>query len=159
MNRPEGRNGERIADRVANRLGDRPENPFGNRPEAPPGERSGNASGEPVFAEPWEAQAFGLVAALHERGLFAWEEWSAALAAALGEQDAGAKGGDYYRCWLAALEDLLAERGLVPADELDEATASWQRAAHATPHGAPILLENDPGPPDRARRAEHGERG
>ncbi|TGV60741.1 nitrile hydratase accessory protein, partial [Mesorhizobium sp. M00.F.Ca.ET.149.01.1.1] len=26
--------------------------------------------------------------------------------------------------------------------------AAWERAAHATPHGKPILLENDP----RARR-------
>ncbi|TIT77568.1 MAG: nitrile hydratase accessory protein, partial [Mesorhizobium sp.] len=24
--------------------------------------------------------------------------------------------------------------------------AAWERAAHATPHGKPILLENDPGP-------------
>ncbi|TIR98823.1 MAG: nitrile hydratase accessory protein, partial [Mesorhizobium sp.] len=23
--------------------------------------------------------------------------------------------------------------------------AAWERAAHATPHGKPILLENDPG--------------
>jgi hypothetical protein len=27
---------------------------------------------------------------------------------------------------------------------LDERRAAWDRAAHATPHGQPILLENDP---------------
>ena len=100
--------------------------------------------GEPVFAEPWEAQAFGLVNALHERGLFAWEEWSRALSAALDGQDSDASEGDYYRCWLAALEGLLAERDLVPTHELDETSAAWQRAARATPHGMPVLLENDP---------------
>ena len=26
----------------------------------------------------------------------------------------------------------------------DHLAAAWQRAAHATPHGKPILLENDP---------------
>ena len=35
----------------------------------------------PVFREPWEAQAFALALALHERGLFTWKEWAAALAA------------------------------------------------------------------------------
>jgi len=35
---------------------------------------------EPVFREPWEAQAFAMTLALHERGLFTWGEWAAALA-------------------------------------------------------------------------------
>ena len=26
----------------------------------------------PVFREPWEAQAFAMTLALHERGLFSW---------------------------------------------------------------------------------------
>jgi hypothetical protein len=30
------------------------------------------------------------------------------------------------------------------ASEVDNLAAAWQRAAHATPHGKPILLENDP---------------
>ena len=148
MNRPEERRADRRSGHEPAR--GRSENPFGNRPGSPPGERRGNASDEPAFDEPWEARASGLATALHERGLFAREEWSAALAAALDEQDTGAAGGDYYRCWLAALEGLLAERGLVPAGELDETTAAWERAARATPHGAPILLENDPGPTGRS---------
>ena len=35
----------------------------------------------PVFGEPWEAQAFAITLALHQRGLFTWTEWSARLAA------------------------------------------------------------------------------
>ena len=34
---------------------------------------------EPVFSEPWQAEAFALVVALHERGLFSWAEWAEAL--------------------------------------------------------------------------------
>jgi hypothetical protein len=34
----------------------------------------------PVFREPWEAQAFAMALALHERGLFTWNEWAGALA-------------------------------------------------------------------------------
>jgi len=35
---------------------------------------------EPVFAEPWQAQAFALAVKLSEQGLFTWKEWAAALA-------------------------------------------------------------------------------
>jgi nitrile hydratase accessory protein len=68
-------------------------------------------AGEPVFREPWEARAFGLAVALHERGLFTWPEWSAAL----GREIARSPNGDgtaYYHHWLAALEAITAEKGL-----------------------------------------------
>jgi nitrile hydratase accessory protein len=99
---------------------------------------------EPVFAEPWQAEAFALVVALHERGLFAWSEWAEALSAEVHRTDAALDGGDYYEHWLAALEKLLAKKGVAPAEDVDALAAAWQRAAHATPHGKPILLENDP---------------
>ena len=38
-------------------------------------------TGGPVFAEPWQAQAFAMAIQLHERGLFTWPEWAAALSA------------------------------------------------------------------------------
>ena len=31
---------------------------------------------EQVFAEPWQAQAFAMTVALHDRGLFSWNEWA-----------------------------------------------------------------------------------
>src|SRR5262245_4772168 len=34
----------------------------------------------PVFAEPWQAQAFALAVKLSEQGHFTWKEWSSALA-------------------------------------------------------------------------------
>ena len=70
----------------------------------------------PVFNEPWEARAFAMTLALHERGLFTWPEWSAALAGEIQRAQLRADpdaGDTYYRHWLQALEALLAERGIV----------------------------------------------
>ena len=99
--------------------------------------------GGPVFRAPWEAQAFGMAVTLHERGYFTWKEWSARLAAEIaaaserGEVDDGRR---YYEHWLAALEKLVAEKGLVPGEELRMRKAEWDRAARETPHGQPIVL-------------------
>jgi nitrile hydratase accessory protein len=98
----------------------------------------------PVFAEPWQAEAFAMTLALHERGLFNWAEWAAALSAEVKKPDAAADGSDYYDCWLRALEKLLAAKGVAALPDVDRLADAWQRAAHATPHGKPILPENDP---------------
>ena len=97
----------------------------------------------PVFREPWEAQAFAMTLALHERGLFSWVEWAQALS----EQIAAAqRGGDadlgdtYYRHWLAALETLVSQKGASTAHELERHRQAWDHAADRTPHGQPIEL-------------------
>lgn len=97
-----------------------------------------------MFAEPWQAQAFALVVALHQRGLFTWTEWAAELSKQVARPDAKSDGSDYYRHWLAALETLLGEKGVAGPQAVDALSDAWQRAAHATPHGKPVLLENDP---------------
>jgi len=86
--------------------------------------------------------------ALHEQGLFSWSEWAEALSAELKRPGVAADGSDYYDCWLRALEGLLAAKGVAAPSDVDALAAAWQRAAQATPHGKPILLENDP---ERAR--------
>jgi nitrile hydratase accessory protein len=93
-----------------------------------------------VFRAPWEAQAFGMTLALYERGLFTWKEWAERLSreiAAAGDDDDGTR---YYELWLAALEKLVAEKGLVLDDELARRRDEWARAAAETPHGKPIEL-------------------
>jgi len=98
----------------------------------------------PVFTEPWQAEAFALTVALHERGVFSWSEWAEALSAEVKQPDAAADGHDYYEHWLRALETLLAAKGVAAPVDVDALSEAWERAAHATPHGKPILLENDP---------------
>ena len=107
-------------------------------PEPPPG------VDDPVFAEPWQAEAFALLVALHERGLFDWGEWTALLGEEVGRPGVAADGSDYYQSWLRAFERLAVGKGIVVPAEIDALAAAWQRAAHATPHGKPILIENDP---------------
>ena len=98
----------------------------------------------PLFAEPWQAQAFALAVRLQEQGYFTWTEWCAAMneqilaAQAAGDPDLG---DTYYQHWLAALERLAVEKGLTSADELSERKDAWDRAHRATPHGEPVLLE------------------
>ncbi|WP_244642416.1 nitrile hydratase accessory protein [Phyllobacterium sp. 628] len=104
----------------------------------------GDGIDAPVFAEPWQAEAFALVLALHEQGLFTWDEWALALSSALKQPGALDDASDYYHCWVAALESLIAIKNVTNSADIDHVTAAWQRAAHATPHGQPILLENDP---------------
>ena len=99
----------------------------------------------PVFAEPWQAEAFAITVALHEKGLFSWSEWADALSAEVKQPGAASDGHDYYEHWLTALETLLAAKGVAGKSDVDTLAAAWERAAHATPHGKPILLKNDPG--------------
>ncbi len=97
----------------------------------------------PVFRAPWEAQAFGMAVALHERGCFAWKEFVRYLtdeigaAKARGESDDGSR---YYEYWLTALEKLVAAKGLVLTPEVLTRKDEWDEAARATPHGTPIVL-------------------
>ena len=100
--------------------------------------------GDPVFAEPWHAQAFAMTVHLHERGLFSWAEWAETLSAELHQPGRAEDGSDYFDGWVAALTTLLAAKGLADPDTVLSLQESWKRAAEATPHGSPIVLANDP---------------
>lgn len=83
---------------------------------------------EPVFAAPWEARAFAMVVALHERGLFPWRAFHEALAAEVARRDARAEpasGSDsaYYAQWVAAAEAVLAGLGVVEAGAIERGKA------------------------------------
>ncbi len=122
-----------------------------NRPDRIPGPESlaalprlpRDAEG-PVFAEPWQAQAFALAVKLSEQGHFTWKEWAAALsdelktAASRGEPDDGSH---YYDHWLAALERLVAAKGLADPAALLARKEAWAEAYRRTPHGKPVELD------------------
>ncbi len=99
----------------------------------------------PVFAEPWQAQAYAMTVRLHEAGCFSWTEWTEALgaqfrtAAASGEPDND--GSHYYSHWLAALEALAVAKGLTDPSALARRKDAWEEAYRRTPHGQPVLLD------------------
>ena len=100
-------------------------------------------TGGPVFAEPWEAQAFALAVKLSELGYFTWKEWAGALAdelkaaAGRGEPDDGSQ---YYHRWLATLERLVAAKGLTDPAAMVARKEAWADAYRHTPHGKPVEL-------------------
>jgi nitrile hydratase accessory protein len=100
-------------------------------------------AGGPVFAEPWQAQAFALAVKLSEQGHFTWKEWAAALADELkaaanrGEPDDGSH---YYDHWLAALERVLNAKGLTDPATLLARKEAWAEAYRRTPHGKAVEL-------------------
>ena len=100
----------------------------------------------PVFREPWEAQAFAMALSLHERGLFTWNEWAAALAEEIKRAQAAGDpdlGDTYYRHWLATLEKLVAAKGVATIETQHRYRDAWDHAADRTPHGSPIELRPD----------------
>ena len=107
--------------------------------------------GGPVFAEPWQAQAFALAVKLSEQGHFTWKEWAAALADELkaaadrGEPDDGSR---YYQHWLATLERLALAKGLTDSATLHARKEAWADAYRHTPHGKPVELGAGSAKPD-----------
>jgi nitrile hydratase accessory protein len=95
----------------------------------------------PVFAAPWEAQAFAMAVELNQRGLFQWQEFADLLSEELLAAGSAQDGEDYYQHWLRALERLTAAKGFIAEDERALRQAAWDAAAKATPHGEPIALE------------------
>ena len=97
----------------------------------------------PVFSEPWEAQAFALVIALNQGGLFSWQEWAAILSEEIsraqkqGDLDLG---DTYYQHWLRALEKIAEAKGISNFNEISARADEWRSAYHNTPNGKPIQL-------------------
>ena len=76
----------------------------------------------PVFAEPWQAQAFAIVVELTEAGAITRDEWAEQLGATLaaaearGETDTGER---YYDHWLDTLERVVVQKDIAAAAELE----------------------------------------
>ena len=94
----------------------------------------------PVFAEPWQAQAFAMAVCLNEAGYFTWSEWADHLGVEIAKAGYNDDPDNYFGHWLTALEKIIQTHGLVNMDERLNHQEAWNRAAKATPHGEPIRL-------------------
>ncbi len=89
-------------------------------------------NGELVFQEPWEGRAFGLAVALRDQGLFPWEAFRTRLITAIAEADGhpvGEERPEYYENWLAALQKLLVESGILTTDEIEKRVKQFATGA------------------------------
>jgi nitrile hydratase accessory protein len=89
-----------------------------------PAALAGREAEDGVFEEPWQARAFGIAVALYDDGEgFEWSAFQRRLIEEVraddpGSSDAEALESVYYEQWLAALERLLVEDGVVDPGEL-----------------------------------------
>ncbi len=98
---------------------------------------------DPVFEQPWEADAFVTAVTLSHLGYFEWKTWVAAFAGVIQSQpqrEQETAHDAYYRQWLSCLEKVLDEAQLVPSAELLNREAKWRLAYLKTPHGSPVAL-------------------
>lgn len=94
-----------------------------------------------TFEAPWHGQVFALTVALNESGMFAWPEWASMFGArlALAGADHPLDGSDdYYRVWVATLEEMVVAKGMCGPDALTGMKALWTEAFLTTPHGLPV---------------------
>ena len=84
------------------------------------------SNGELVFAAPWEARAFGIAVALNEGGMYAWGDFQRRLADEIAAAPPDDHASAYYERWLASLERLLLDYGMVTREELDARTAAYE---------------------------------
>jgi nitrile hydratase accessory protein len=95
------------------------------------------SNGELVFEAPWQARAFGVAVGLVQEQELDWEAFRSRLIdeiASWEREHPESNGYNYYERWLAALERLLLETGMVSAQEV-EAQVLLVAAADLHDHG------------------------
>ena len=102
--------------------------------------------GEPVFTDPWQAQALALADSLVKNGMFSATEWSETLGQSLRDAQAEGESDDqqtYYSCVLRTLELLISRHSDIDLTAMAGRRADWERAYLSTPHGQPVSLDNE----------------
>ncbi len=108
---------------------------------------------DPVFDQPWQAQAFSILVALNQAGHFTWKHWVEVFSRVIRSAPAmpGETSNDaYYRQWAAALEEIVISLGAVDKEEIAQREEQRRRAYLNTPHGEPVHLMNATCQPNRS---------
>jgi len=93
-------------------------------------------NGELVFEAPWQGRAFGIARSLAEQGLYSWDDFRDSLIAEVLKSDAAPDGSPYayYDRFLAALEAVLARRGVIAPNELRDRIADLEARPEGHDH-------------------------
>ena len=75
--------------------------------------------GNEVFSAPWHCELFALTISLHEKKVFDWALWTAALGNKLKDKSLGMEDDldYYYGSWLEALEELILSKKMTHRDD------------------------------------------
>ncbi len=95
------------------------------------------ANGEVLFEAPWHGRVFGMAVALHEAGLFSWDEFQNQLIEVIGRWDRSAQDVDeyqYYDHFQAALQQLMVDKNLVSAEDLAHRETHLANLPHGHDH-------------------------
>ena len=89
-------------------------------PAAPP-----RKNGELVFNAPWEGRAFGMALAVRAQHRYPWRTLQALLERRITDAGPADDGSRYYEHWVASLEDLLVEGGMISRADIDRRTDEY----------------------------------
>ncbi|MDN5860872.1 MAG: nitrile hydratase accessory protein, partial [Pseudonocardia sp.] len=103
-------------------------------------------SDERSFDEPWELRAFAMAVAAYHSGKYEWSEFQLSLIRSIKQWEEGDAGEpwSYFEHWLAALETVLADNGVLSDATLDDRTrevlAIPRNANHHEAHREPVAV-------------------
>ena len=92
------------------------------------------ANGDVIFDEPWQSRIFGMARALCEQGQFEWDEFRDCLINRIGQWQDQGEPYRYFDHFLAALTDLVADKGICSFDELNHKTDLFESRPHGHDH-------------------------
>jgi nitrile hydratase accessory protein len=83
---------------------------------------------EPQFDAPWQARAFSVVVAMHQQGVFEWNEFQSRLIEKVQNNDHGGEMSKavYYRQWMAAFQQLIIDKEICELEEIKQRTTEFQ---------------------------------
>lgn len=105
---------------------------------------------ELAFQHPWEIRAFAMAVAAHQELKFDWTDFQRSLITSISDwestkADTSESPWSYYEHWVAALEGVLANAGLLSRTELEEQTqtvlAMPPNRNHHQAHTEPIAVD------------------
>lgn len=95
-------------------------------------------NGELVFESPWESKTFGMALALHEKGLYDWDEFRKVLIDEIKEWEfRSTENGEkwsYYERWLSTLEDILVMKEIFSRKDLEQRTREFEEGVRDDHH-------------------------
>ena len=85
--------------------------------------------GNEVFSAPWHCELFALTISLHEKKVFDWALWTAALGNKLRDKSVSMEDDldYYYGSWLEALEELILSKKMTYRDDFKREVLSQMK--------------------------------